>query len=317
MRVPTLAGHRDTSCSTLVHGACPQANNCTLHEWTTNSRVALATASDPAGPWTRLRTVVHAWSHNPEIVKMPDGTYVVYTLGDGTSPSRWGPEKTCVSSDAGGMPGRPAPLSVSPHRSSQDANRTVNFTMHYSSDLLTWQSKMAFIPDFPAVDNMNNWNPAPVVLPDGRVRLMVHTDPKPWAGSTIAEAKTWHGPYLPLTGDVTTCDHCQEDPFMWKDARDNWHVLYHRMFDPNGTSPVPSPGWPGGHAYSRDGLVWSNISRCYTTGFRLADGRRYETLRRERPKLLFNEKKQPTHLFNGYITPDHGVYTGVATLDLD
>lgn len=55
----------------------------------------------------------------------------------------------------------------------------------------------------------------------------------------------------------------------WKDKRGNWHVLYHRMFDPSGPlnpnwgkedgswknagGPVPSPGWAGGHAWSRDG----------------------------------------------------------------
>ena len=92
---------------------------------------------------------------------------------------------------------------------------------------------------------------------------------------------------------------------MWKDKRGNWHVLYHRMFDPAGPldpnwgkedgswnkkgGPVPSPGWAGGHAYSRDGLAWSNWTRCYNTSVALVDGTTVNFPRRERPKLLFDK----------------------------
>ena len=364
-----------------------QANNCTLGQWTTNSQVALAVAAQPTGPYTRLQTIVKPWAHNPQMVRLPDGTYVVFTLGNGNGPQN-GAQKNCVA-DSEGKEALPLPSTtdergVAATRPEMPpvisaANVTVNFTLHYSRDLKTWTAKQAFIPDFPAIDSMGNWNPAPVVMPDGRLRVMVHTDPAPWAGEMIVEAETFEGPYVPLTGDITTCDHCEEgeqcrapmkgsfdprrthwltsmlahscvrhlqltfilhafliltrhaltpctgsrvyclllDPFMWTDARGNWHVLYHRMFDPAGRGPVPSPGWPGGHAFSRDGLQWSNISRCYTTGVELENGQYFETLRRERPKLLFNAAKQPTHLFNGVITENHGVYTMVAPLDLD
>jgi hypothetical protein len=95
---------------------------------------------------------------------------------------------------------------------------------------------------------------------------------------------------------------------MWQDQRGNWHVLYHRMFDPAGSSPIPSPGWAGGHAYSADGITWSNISRCYNTSIPLEDGTSIEALRRERPKLLFDAQKRPIYLFNGAQMPG-GTYT--------
>ena len=152
------------------------------------------------------------------------------------------------------------------------------------------------------------------MLPSGEVRVMVHTDPKPWAGETIVSAPSWRGPYTPITGDITTCDHCEEDPFMWVDARGNWHALFHRMFDPAGKSPIPSPGWCGGHAFSKDGLHWSSISRAYNTSVLLTDGSRIEMLRRERPKLIFDKSGKPTHLFNGVETASHGTYTMVAPL---
>lgn len=87
-----------------------------------------------------------------------------------------------------------------------------------------------------------------------------------------------------------------------------------QMFDPAGKSPIPSPGWCGGHAFSQDGLNWSPITRAYNTSIIRADGSYYELLRRERPKLLFNAAGIPTHLYNGVETKDYGTYTLVAPL---
>lgn len=157
-------------------------------------------------------------------------------------------------------------------------------------------------------------NPAPVAMPSGEVRMMVHTSPAPWAGEAIVSAPSWRGPYSPLTGDVTTCSNCQEDPFLWKDKRGNWHALFHRMFDPAGKSPIPSPGWCGGHAFSADGLHWSNISRAYNTSVYTTDGTHIELKRRERPKLLFDSHGDPTHLYNGVESPNDGTYTMVSPL---
>jgi len=198
-------------------------------------------------------------------------------------------------------------------------NRTVNFTIHYSTSLLgPWQTHIANIPNFPAADNMGNWNPSPFVMADGKIRVMVHTDPAPWAGEIIVEADHWQGPYIPLTKDIPSLSipKTNEDPFMWQDTRNNWHVLVHRMFDPPGKGPIPSPGWSGGHSFSPDGLAWSPITRCYNTTVIMEDGTSWETLRRERPKLLFNKKGQPTHLFTGVTTDHAGTYTMVVPLNI-
>ena len=92
------------------------------------------------------------------------------------------------------------------------------------------------------------------------------------------------------------------------------HVLYHRMYDPTRTldphwgqggdvrppgPAIPSPGWSGGHAFSRDGVTWSKWTRCYNTTIALTDGSTVEARRRERPKLLFDERGKPVHLYNG------------------
>lgn len=106
---------------------------------------------------------------------------------------------------------------------------------------------------------------------------------------------------------------------MWQDKRGHWHVLYHHMYDAAGPldpgwgqwsvrppgAAIPSPGWAGGHAFSRDGFTWSEWSRCYNTSIALTNGSTIEARRRERPKLLFDERGGPTHLYNG-----GGMFTG-------
>jgi hypothetical protein len=60
---------------------------------------------------------------------------------------------------------------------------------------------------------------------------MAHTDWAPWAGEVILEAPHWQGPYTVGNRSdlIDHCSYCEEDPFMWKDGRGNWHVLYHRV----------------------------------------------------------------------------------------
>eukprot|EP00039_Didymoeca_costata_P004535 m.73987 g.73987 ORF g.73987 m.73987 type:complete len:431 (+) comp12442_c0_seq2:33-1325(+) len=309
--------------------AAEMAEGCTLQHWTTNSQVVSAVSDTATGPFVRQSVTVNPWSHNPEAVIAPDGTWIIYTLGNGV-PNKGGPVN-CKNTST-----EKANLSKTqsaPHNVDSKDTWTFNFTVHYaSSPEGPWKGLQISIPDFPTNWTMNNWNPAPVIDPKtGSVRVMGHTDWGPWAGETILEAPSWKGPYRAVGGDLMDhCDYCEEDPFMWKDKRGNWHVLYHRMFDPAGPldpnwgkydgswvrpkSPVPSPGWCGGHAFSRDGINWSPWTRCYNTSVTLTNGTTVEFLRRERPKLLIQDGV-PTHLYNGVIAPTE-TYTIVSPLNV-
>eukprot|EP00413_Alexandrium_margalefii_P002002 CAMPEP_0204523498 /NCGR_PEP_ID=MMETSP0661-20131031/6869_1 /ASSEMBLY_ACC=CAM_ASM_000606 /TAXON_ID=109239 /ORGANISM="Alexandrium margalefi, Strain AMGDE01CS-322" /LENGTH=402 /DNA_ID=CAMNT_0051529197 /DNA_START=42 /DNA_END=1250 /DNA_ORIENTATION=- len=300
--------------------AAEMAGGCTLDSWTTNSQVAIAVADRPEGPYAKQQVAVPPWSHNPQMVRATDGTYLIFTLGDGT-PSPHGGFKHCGGSARGQDISETSASASSRSGGAEDVpmeNKTVGFTIHYSSSPGgPWSVWRTTVPDFRGVDNMDNWNPAPVVMPDGRVRVMAHTDPSPWAGEVILEARHWKGPYTRITDDVQSyCTRCQEDPFMWVDRRGNWHALLHKMFDPSGGSPVPSPGWPGGHIFSKDGLTWSEMRRAYSTNVTLESGEVLVLLRRERPKLILDEQGVPTHLTNGAIMPDGETYTIVQPLDL-
>jgi hypothetical protein len=172
-----------------------------------------------------------------------------------------------------------------------------------------------------------------VALPDGRVRVMVHTGYSlfynssnntiaGWSGEVIIEAPSWRGPYRMITSrDITNCTHCEEDPFMWQDHRGAWHVIYHRMFDngtdcngypswnPDGKTPdkpckSPEGLWSMGHSYSKDGIVWSPISRCANTTVWLEDGSTTTFVSRERPKLVMDESGRPGWLSNAVQPPE-------------
>lgn len=307
--------------------AAKMVNGCGLNSWTTNSAIVVATsASNPAGPYVESgSTVSPPWAHNPQAIYIPPkdvekkGTYVVYALGDG-APIH-GPVQNCTGLEdpttAASMIRRDL-HGASPTKKSQ--NVTVSFKLHYSDSgpLGPWKTHVADIRDFPQKYNFpGNWNPAPTVLFDGRVRVVVHTNyPDGWSGEVIVEAASWQGPYHPITRDITNCTKCQEDPFMWKDQRGHWHILYHKMFDPPGPNPIPSPGWTGGHSFSEDGIHWSPIYRAYNTTVLFEDGRTVEMLRRERPKLIFRpDGVTPTHLSNGVVDPDGKTHTMVVPLN--
>jgi hypothetical protein len=349
---------------TYVMYVSEMVNNCGLRDWKTNSAVVAATSMNPDGPYVRQKKVISTWAHNPQAIQVKtkdeEGKqrliWAIFTLGDGDGKPVNGPVKDCTTFNAA-MDAEPEHTPgnidlVSRHLLNGEdppvdmSNATVHFTIHYStkSSLGPFLKHVAAINDFPLrFDFPGNWNPAPVVLPDGRVRIMVHTNyPKHWSGGIVVEAPNWMGPYHPITSDVTYCTECQEDPFMWTDHRGNWHALYHRMFDPiktdeqrkededeyylydnydghrdkNKPNPIPSPGWVGGHAFSVDGVTWSNITRCYNTTVKFEDGSAIEMKRRERPKLIFDPSDgvTPTHLVNGVSEEERGTYTLVTPL---
>ena len=266
-------------------------NGCTLGQWRTNSAVVLAEADDPLGPFEYVMDVVRPWAHNPQVILAPDddlgAVYALYALGDGVPLS---PEKNC----SGGATAADGPRGAEPAAGQRNLS-LANFTIHFAtSPTGPWQAHVASIEDWPSnwdYGARGNWNPAPMVHPtDGRVYLMAHTSPTAFDGEAIIVAETWRGPYTVFSSSTSSewggsVKH-NEDPFLWVDARGHWHALYHAM-----------GGDPGGHAYSRDGIRWSNVSAAYGKSRPVGAGT--VGYGAERPKLLFDEGGAPTHLYNG------------------
>lgn len=352
LRLPDAAGKPQWSMF-----AAEMTHDCTLRHWTTNSEVVFAVSETATGPYKEQFQIIPPWAHNPEAILTADGEVAVFTLGNGVEPNSWGPEARCEPGEPcapGGSCPPPPPVPNAPTRPlppcrpangktpatpCPKGNSSMHFLIHHApkdgyTDRKNWQAYNATILDFPDVFRLNNggnWNPAPVALPDGRVRVMVHTgyagflgDNQTlggWSGEVIMEAASWRGPYRIITSrDITSCTKCEEDPFMWVDHRNHWHALYHRMFD-NSTAcegyfkwntpacpfrPQAECRWSGGHSYSADGIHWSPISRAYNTTVHLQDGGAVSFVSRERPKLVMGDDGRPAFLSNAVQPPQAG-----------
>lgn len=322
------------------------ANGCPLVDWETNSEVVLAVSTSPLGPFEKIRTLVPPWAHNPQTIRAPDAArghvYALYTLGDGKN--YHGAPKSCAP-PAPGPPRPPAPpvtpnppwvvgncTQSTPHGGAWAGCITANFTIFWSDTPNgTYAEHTAQIVDWPVhrtgrpwdYGAIGNWNPAPIVHPNGTVFLLVHPEQFGFKhGEAILRADTWRGPYRLVAADTfaswrgSTAN--AEDPFMWIDKRGHWHILYEG-------NPMP-----GAHAYSVDGIAWSNISMANSgpsegafndsRPFVDAQGRlanvSYYT---ERPKLLFGpDGFTPTHVYGGAgpVAPSTSSFTVVSPLSL-
>ena len=61
--------------------------------------------------------------------------------------------------------------------------------------------------------------------------------------------------------------------------------------------------FPGSHAFSVDGRVWSYSGAAYSNVVQFTDGDRVELVRRERPHLVFDDGGALVALVNGVIAP--------------
>lgn len=57
-------------------------NHCDISRWSPNSAIVQAVStSGPEGPYTRVGVAVKPFAHNPKVVRAPDGTWLMYTIG--------------------------------------------------------------------------------------------------------------------------------------------------------------------------------------------------------------------------------------------
>ena len=143
----------------------------------------MAVANSPTGPYTEQFQIIPPWAHNPEAIHTTDGNVVIYTLGNGIVGQN-GPEYRCDLPNPpppAPRPPRPPPAPPGP------ATHTITFIVHYADvnnvmERSAWKSMNVSVLDFPVeFQFQGNWNPAPVQLPDGRVRIMMHTG---WSKTT-------------------------------------------------------------------------------------------------------------------------------------
>jgi len=120
---------------------------------------------------------------------------------------------------------------------------------------------------------------------------------------STALGQTFEGPYKRVdTNPIFT--NGAEDPFVWQDKRNNWHMLLHSLEDGGGF------GGPniGRHAYSpsfSENWVFNTNTLAYNVTVQFTDGTHIDYGRRERPQLYFSPEGVPLYLINGVQEKGH------------
>jgi len=268
--------------------------------WAIHSEIAYAVADQPLGPYRHVNVALPArginpatgrkyWdgdvTHNPNILRHPNGKYYLYYMGnhgDGTS----------------------YPM----HRNHQRiglavADRPEGPWRRFDQPIVDIN------PDPTAFDSLCVTNPAAAVRPDGGILLIYKAvqiiEGKPMGGNVrygAALADSPEGRYIKTPGRIFETDTpaaaghwmLAEDPYLWHDARDGG-AYYAVARDVVGTFT----GNAGGLALFRsaDGLQWTAATHPLVLGkrFTWADGSLGRT-QVERPALLF-VGQEPVALF--------------------
>jgi len=156
----------------------------------------------------------------------------------------------------------------------------------------------------------NDWvtgyfsNPAPFIFKNGTTLLYgkCRTCPKGWGKAPecicLFRASNWKGPYKLLSASEPLINLEGEDPAVFQDPRGNFHLLsnintWHARCLPGEAG--------GGHAWSRDGLTWSEVHLgAFGPLVELANGSSLHAAYTERPAVYQDpETGVPTTFFVG------------------
>jgi len=286
---------RDPKDSNLYHLFAAEFQvKCGLDYWAPFSRVIRAESrTGPAGPYKFAAEVAGSFAHNPTVVYSPaDRLYLLYAIG---CPVKIPTSCQSIQFTCG---------------DGNNVNGESGVSVWVSPDLRSWTF---FGQVFKGSNDQSLWdadstNPTPLPLYSSSnntaaVLLVYRGCPYNCAGNeliNVATAPTFKGPYTrlhkqPIFGDSN------EDPFVWRDKRGNYHMLTHSL-EPNGGF-----GWGpnvGRHAYATeyDGAwTFNNNTLSFSTHVQFTDGSTIEYFRRERPQLFFSDdgEMRPLYLTTG------------------
>lgn len=134
-------------------------------------------------------------------------------------------------------------------------------------------------------------NPAPCVLPDGRIYLYYRTNTKGGARIGLAVYDDPEGPSRRFDEPVLAADFQIEDPFVWH----NGTCFEMIAKDLNGKSTGEYHS--GAHFVSDDGIHWACTGKVYSRKVMQSNGSEITLGSLERPQLLFDGDGNPKALF--------------------
>eukprot|EP00041_Stephanoeca_diplocostata_P018805 m.397379 g.397379 ORF g.397379 m.397379 type:complete len:424 (-) comp21128_c0_seq1:258-1529(-) len=301
----------------VYHGYFAEiSGHCTLSAWRTNSETIHAKSNTPIGPFTFLEVVQRPWSHNPlPVYDTASETLLIAHIGCGVPK---GPMQNCSSVPHGNFSGvmddythvnSPVPALVEnvtidstlPPCGCEIKNGTPCQTLQILSSRdgkAPWIDKQVAWPLQPPTWPGCLSNPAPLLpLATSRsntsnLTIMAYNGnfaPPDNHGTSshpglLISDNGWQGPYRfwssPDGNHYLTDRGYAEDPVLYRDHRGHVHMLFHGFYDV----------FPGGHAWSRDGLSqWEFSSTPAYTFDAVLDGVSVVLEQRERPQVLVED----------------------------
>ncbi|HAN30606.1 MAG TPA: hypothetical protein DCQ06_03320 [Myxococcales bacterium] len=271
------------------------ANGCTIDLWARNSMTVYATASDPMGPYQWQNEAFPVMSHEVDVKRAPDGSYVAF-LTAGLDDEGYVAEsdlgEACQCDETTGKP-------IEPCQTAASTERSVMVTA--KSPAGPW-SKATVLLDPTDLDDGIDANFSADILPDGRLIGLWRTYPANQAGRGASVvhwvvAKDYRDPNTyewqndkeslfaaPRDGSVA---EGLEDMFVWYDnQRKVAHALFHDMIEREDGVSFDALG----HAWSTDGKAWTYTGMAADGQVPLSDGTQ-TTSARARPHGLVLDGK--------------------------
>lgn len=284
---------QDPSNATLFHlFAAEFTHSCNLDYWSPYSRIIRAVSDRPEGPYRFANEVVGAFAHNPTVIfSEAHQLWLMVHIG-----CKQTPPQQCYGVDISCDPGNTL---------NGESGITLRAAKQLDGD---WQSLGIII----GTNGSSKWdgdttNPSLLPLRNGSLVLAYRGCPFNCGGDeliNVAFAHTLAGPFTRLQS-APIFGNGNEDPFIWQDARGNWHLLLHSL-EPDGGFGGPRVGR---HAFARSFAgPWTFWSRTLTfnTTATFTDGSSIDFFRRERPQLFFDAQGRMRYLINGVQEHDHG-----------
>ena len=301
-------------------------NHGSLAQWTTVSSIYRATSVKSEGPYEMQEMIAQPWSHNAMPVENPSGSqetkdrFLIFDIGDAcANRSIWSP---CYNST----------LETVANGANQDMDECIGSKQGYRlyarsaphpAGPWSWKGAneplccdvAALCPPCPGQRQLEQsaaWkitgsggNPAPVIFPNGTTLLYVSANPCPpdWGNASpgnncigVMRAPHWSGPYQ-LANPVPVTHPESEDPFVFRTKRG-----YHLLTNVNNDHARCQAGVAcGGHAWSTDGLHFSNLTiGAFGPAIRFTNGSEWRNAYIERPQVLQNTTSgEPQTFFAG------------------
>lgn len=275
------------------------SHNCGLDYWAPYSTVIRAESrTGPAGPFTFADEIIGHFAHNPSVVYSPETKeYLMYYIGCPTNVS-----STCTYESFTCGPGN-----------YQDGESGIS--VQSSPDLINWTFRGQVIQgaDDSAWDaDLTNPSPFPLYSSADKTPAMLlayrgcgeNCSTAEYINLAVSETG-FEGPYTKI-GPEPIFQNPNEDPFVWRDHRGNFHLLLHSVEADGGFGSGPKVGR---HAWARNYTgpwTFGNETLAYSTEVEYEGNVTINFYRRERPQLFFSEDGMMTPLLltNG-VQPDN------------